>query len=60
MASIDRTSFSLVPREAWVVNNDEFKPKTTRDMSPLAKVWFLLLSHYEFKFSEIFTTDEQK
>ena len=60
MASIDTTSSYLVPREAWIVNNVTFKPKTTRDMSPLAKVWFLLLSHYEFKFSDNFTTDEQK
>jgi len=29
-------------------------------MSPLARIWFHLLSHYAFKFSNILTTYDEK
>ncbi len=50
----------MVPRNAWVVNGETFKPKTTKDMSRLARIWFHLLSHYAFKFANILTTYDEK
>ena len=50
----------MVPRDAWEVNDEKFKPKTTKDMSPLARIWFHLLSHYAFKFNDILTTNDEK
>ena len=48
-----------MPREAWVVNEDKFKPRTTKDVSAFAMVWFHLLAHY-LPFEEVISSDEQR
>lgn len=50
----------MVPRNAWIVNGETFKPKTTKDMSPLARIWFHLLSHYAFNFANVLTTYDER
>jgi len=60
IASTDKTSCYMVPRDAWIVNGETFKPRTTNDISPLARIWFHLLSHYELKFAHILTTYDEK
>jgi hypothetical protein len=50
----------MVPRDPWVVNGQQFKPKTTNDMSAFARVWFHLLAHYDMKFTDILPRDDQQ
>lgn len=57
--SVDQTVGWVCPRDPFVVN-EEFKPKTTKDLGSMALLWFLLLNHFGMKFEDIVTSDESK